>query len=80
MYMLLGVLMIFSWTMLALWATFLSTWMRPALPRGEWLEVSALSISFGTTFNDGYKLYSIITVLHESICVYVPMSNVQTHN
>ena len=39
-YVLVGVLMIFAWTMLALWATFLSTWLRPALPRGEWVEVS----------------------------------------
>ena len=36
-----GILMILAWPMLALTAIFFATWMRPALPNGEWFQVTS---------------------------------------
>ena len=38
----LGVLMLLSWPLAAACGIFMSMWMKPALPRGEWFEVSSL--------------------------------------
>lgn len=35
-----GILMIVAWPLLALCGIFFAAWMRPALPNGEWFQVS----------------------------------------
>lgn len=34
-----GILMIIAWPLLALCGIFFASWMRPALPNGEWFQV-----------------------------------------
>ena len=35
-----GILMLIAWPMLAVTAIFFAAWMKPALPNGEWFQVS----------------------------------------
>ena len=35
-----GILMIISWPVLVVAAIFFAAWMKPALPNGEWFQVS----------------------------------------
>ena len=37
-----GIIMIFSWPMLAVTAIFFPAWLKPALPEGEWFQVLRL--------------------------------------
>ena len=41
----LGVFMLLAWPLAVVCGIFMTTWMKPALPRGEWLEVSWLVIA-----------------------------------
>ena len=35
-----GILMLISWPILASIAIFIASWMKPALPNGEWFQVT----------------------------------------
>ena len=39
-----GILMIIAWPILAMTAIFFASWVKPALPNGEWFQVSVLPI------------------------------------
>ena len=55
-----GILMIIAWPVLALCGIFFTTWMRQALPNGEWFQVNVpphLSIAL---FNESLSILSIL--------------------
>ena len=39
-----GILMIIAWPLLAVCGIFFASWMRPALPKGQWFQVETLNI------------------------------------
>lgn len=42
-----GILMIIAWPLLAVCGIFFASWMRPALPNGQWFQVHSLLASYG---------------------------------
>ena len=40
-----GILMIIAWPVLAVTAIFFAAWMKPALPNGEWFQVTSHSLT-----------------------------------
>ena len=39
-----GILMLIAWPLLAVSGIFFAAWMRPALPNGEWFQVSKMYV------------------------------------
>ena len=39
-----GILMIIAWPLLAVCGIFFASWMRPALPKGQWFQVETLNL------------------------------------
>ena len=57
-----GILMLISWPILATFAIFFASWMKPALPNGEWFQVHLTASHY-------FTLHFIIHQTHRALLV-----------